>query len=344
MFLLIITSSAIADHLLLTCENKTDKCDVYDGTPNIDVRDDTELATCVRLETDTNDTKILGIQSSVVQELVNYSEIIAVGLNFTTVFEEGGSDQTWPGLKVVCMSSNRVEKLQQNSFLQAQNVSLIDLSENQIANIDPDTFAGLDDLEWLYLGQNLIEKFDFLEVLTGLKVLDLSNNLITNVSELTFMANQKLEVLKLQGNNISTIDLKAFQPLKQITFIDLSSNPLAMLDANAFCGLQKLTHLNLANTGLPENQAKNLSQLEMVKLTISCHTMGMTTTFTIAASPPIDRVSKLPKKKLQSVPWYESNLMPFLFLLVFVGAILFIFHKVWNNELAIHPKTTNTTD
>jgi Leucine-rich repeat (LRR) protein len=137
----IIIGFTFADNLLLTCQDNANECDVFNGTPKFDVRGDIEASSCVRLQI--NDTNVLGIQDSVVQEFKNFKKIIAVGLNFTTIFEEHTSNQTWPGLKMVCMSSNKVERLQQNFFVQAKNVSLIDLSRNQIANIDTNAFAAL---------------------------------------------------------------------------------------------------------------------------------------------------------------------------------------------------------
>jgi Leucine rich repeat len=320
---------------MLTCEDKVNECEVYDGTPNFDVRDDTQLTTCVRLKI--NDTNVSGIQDAVVQMFWESEKIIAVGLNFTTIFEEDAANQTWPNLKVVCMSSNRVERLQSNSFLQAQNVSLIDLSENQIADIDMHAFADLGDLKILYLNQNQIENLDFLVVLSSVEVLDLSENLITNVSEGTFMTNQELDVLKLQSNRILMVDLKAFQPLKQISSLDLSFNPLAMLHAKTFCGLRNLTNLNLANTSLPENEfypeAKNFSQVEMLNLTMPCQPVK-TAPHQSTASPKTTKVSNVPYKKVPSGKrWYDSNWVPVLLVLVWVGGILAFFNVFCRKEI-----------
>jgi Leucine rich repeat len=263
----------LADHSLLTCEDKANECDIFNGTHNIDVSGDHELHTCVRLQI--NATNFFGISNVVAKGFLNYTKIIAVGLNFTKIFEEAGSNQTWPGLEIVCTARNSVKRLERNSFLQAWNAKLIDLSKNQIAYIHTDAFAGLGDLKILYLDQNRIEHLFFFKVLTGLETLDLSHNLITNVAESTFATNQKLKVLELQGNQIATIDPKAFQPLKQMTSLDLSSNPLAMLEVATFCGLRNLTKLNLANTSLPENEfyfgVKNFSQTEILNLTMPCY-------------------------------------------------------------------------
>jgi Ran GTPase-activating protein (RanGAP) involved in mRNA processing and transport len=134
------------------------------------------------------------------------------------------------------------------------------------------------------LSQNKIGKLDFLVVLSSLKVLDLSNNLITNVSESTFVANQELGVLKLQSNRISMVDPKAFQPLKQIMSLDLSLNPLTMM-AETFCGLRNLTYLNLDSTSLSANGsgfaypgAANMSKSEILDLTINWCTLENTVT------------------------------------------------------------------
>lgn len=107
----------------------------------------------------------------------------------------------------------------------------LDLSQNRIA-LSENSFTGLDELEYLYLGYNDIKE----------------------IPPRTFAATPNLRSLYLYGNSFTKLSADAFPNLGRLTLLHLSSNGLETIHENAFRGLENMSNLII--------YSNNLRQLE----------------------------------------------------------------------------------
>ncbi|XP_045171018.2 uncharacterized protein LOC123533444 [Mercenaria mercenaria] len=83
--------------------------------------------------------------------------------------------------------------------------------------------------------------------LINLRVLDLSNNLITKLSPLVFSGLQRLHTLMLDGNsNLASLESFTFQYLKSVKILKIAATKLITVVSNTFAGLN-LELLDLQN-------------------------------------------------------------------------------------------------
>lgn len=75
--------------------------------------------------------------------------------------------------------------------------------------------------------------------------LDLSDNVLSELSGYAFQHATSLQWLRLSGNIIKFIHKNAFFGLANLEWIDLSSNRLMRLNPGAFAGLVSLKELHL---------------------------------------------------------------------------------------------------
>ncbi|XP_049817075.1 insulin-like growth factor-binding protein complex acid labile subunit isoform X2 [Aethina tumida] len=96
--------------------------------------------------------------------------------------------------------------------------------------LHPLVFKQLSALSELYLSDNYLANVnDSFSFLHSLKILDLSNNLIGDISESAFKNNQELDTFYLSGNQLSSVDPKVFEYNIRLLVLDMSNNSLATL-------------------------------------------------------------------------------------------------------------------
>lgn len=88
----------------------------------------------------------------------------------------------------------------------------------------------------------------------NIKILDLSNNVLTAIGANAFAKYDMLTQLYLQNNSIKEIQANAFTQLTQLKHLDLSVNQLKSVPTSGFPGLSSLLVLNLKG-----NKLNNLS-------------------------------------------------------------------------------------
>jgi hypothetical protein len=103
------------------------------------------------------------------------------------------------GLKEISFRSNRIAEVRQFRELQ---LTKLDLSHNQIESIDSSTFALLQNLEEIWL----------------------NNNLLTRIMGKIFVMNKNLRVVHLQSNRISQIASNFLDFLVKVEYLDLTNN------------------------------------------------------------------------------------------------------------------------
>ncbi|XP_037052372.1 toll-like receptor 6 [Bradysia coprophila] len=126
------------------------------------------------------------------------------------------------------------------------NLAHLDLSKNEIQNLDADVF----------------------ESLTRLVLLDLSNNLIHNFNNNTFVNLVNLNYLNLSSNALSEIKTGSFATLFHLEILDLSNNKLKTLDVNILPSrlVRKLNWFSIANNQLRELTGFTSSRLPNIRI------------------------------------------------------------------------------
>ena len=149
-------------------------------------------------------------------------------------------------------------------------------------------FAGLSDLEFLYLNLNNLSILpaDVFDGLTGLKELYLYNNNLTALPEGIFDDLGRLEKLNLGYNSIATLRADAFDGLSELRELHLEHNDLASLPDGLFDGLTNLTTLNLVANDLQSLLSGTFSGLGSLQTLRLSGNPGAPFTFTAALSEP----------------------------------------------------------
>ena len=148
-----------------------------------------------------------------------------------------------------------------------KNITILDLANNNIANINANSFHSIDSLQVLVLSHNYLstlhdEMFLGLQTLTRLH---LSFNNLELLEDRCFAGLDELRHLYLWVNKLKTLSANLFQNLINLEILYLDVNKIALLDAKLFIKLSKLTHLGLSSnmlSVLPRSVFKGLNELK----------------------------------------------------------------------------------
>lgn len=158
-----------------------------------------------------------------------------------------------------------------NVFGNLKQLTILDLSNNTIINIERQMFYGLESLVEINLSHNklYILPYQVFESMKSIEIVDLSHNLLLPFLDNFFIHNHKLKVLRLNDNLMGKINKNSLYGLKELHTLDLSHNQLLTVDRNAFDTLDSLRFLNLANNHiqlLSANVFLSLKQLQSLDL------------------------------------------------------------------------------
>ncbi|KAG7222540.1 hypothetical protein INR49_031655, partial [Caranx melampygus] len=141
---------------------------------------------------------------------------------------------------------------------------------NGISTLSQDDFKGLVELEMLDLSQNELAEIPdgAFEMLSKLKNLDLSSNQITHISKDSFSGLVQLERLYLHANRIQSIHYEAFDGLEMLLELKLQGNQLTSLPTLHFPRLLllDLSNNNIPNLGASDLQTPHLEALKVASL------------------------------------------------------------------------------
>ncbi|KAL4229486.1 Toll-like receptor 2 [Mactra antiquata] len=115
-------------------------------------------------------------------------------------------------------------------------------------------------------GLNIVDVPDKSEIPNNIKLLDLSNNDIGNVTFLNYdQLTDCLKVLNLSKNRIHALNAEAFKILINLETLDLSNNLLTgeHLEENNFANLDKLLTVNMSRNPLRQIKSKTFSFMEL---------------------------------------------------------------------------------
>ncbi|XP_070572113.1 toll-like receptor 3 [Ptychodera flava] len=178
-------------------------------------------------------------------------------------------------LEELYFSRNNITTLSANSFVGLHRLKFLDLYDNKVGILSPDTFYGLTDLTTLKLGNNHLSDIEqvkeALKHLESLQYLDLGYNKLTEISSFAFVGVPNLVKLVLENNEISNIHRDSFGGLSNVHELDLTKNDIQDIPNDTFSALAslrilKLRHnalLSLKETHRPFRYLKNLTDLSI---------------------------------------------------------------------------------
>lgn len=147
-----------------------------------------------------------------------------------------------PAVRLLDLSSNKIEKLDIGIFDALNDLQEINLSNNQLKEIPKELFLKNEDLSTLTLSFNPLESFSS-ENLEDINTLDLKGCGLKQIDAQMFKNMSTLDNLDLSYNKIAVIAPNAFDDLGELAVIDLAANELRMLADDVFVkniNLQKI--------------------------------------------------------------------------------------------------------
>ena len=180
-----------------------------------------------------------------------------------------------PELKV---TNEKIEKIEHDTFENfATNVEKLDLSKNELKFLSFKIFIGFNKLLKLFLESNNFENIRDVYVMDEtisdgevgtipipilqLEVLNLSENLLTEIKLLDFTYLVNLTILSLQNNKIENIEDASFSKLINLECLDLSSNFLKSVNKKTFQGLTNIKQIYLDNNKIATINDESFQEL-----------------------------------------------------------------------------------
>ena len=150
-------------------------------------------------------------------------------------------------------------------------IVFLDLSYNNIVEIDVDAFQNLDGLQSLYLEYNRVQVLPkgVFGSLYNLNHLYLKGNQLEYLDPALFVGLKMLSYLDVSRNKMKYITTRMFEGLKNLNKLYLGRNQMSTIEACAFCGLNQLNTLNLYRNHIPTLEPGAFDGLDnLVKLDI----------------------------------------------------------------------------
>ena len=111
----------------------------------------------------------------------------------------------------------------------------LDLSNNNLTHLEPETFSGNERLQTLTLSHNKITSIApyVFPLLKHLKTIDLSHNFIDEIHRNTFEnLGNSVEALNIDNNRLGSLREEIFLPLTNLKSLQVITFPTAMLTIN----------------------------------------------------------------------------------------------------------------
>ncbi|XP_059500815.1 toll-like receptor 3 [Stegostoma tigrinum] len=151
-----------------------------------------------------------------------------------------------PSLKILMLSKSAIVSLslQPSPFDCIKNLTILDLSNNNLANLDKDVFRELQHLQVLMLQHNNLARLWksvnpggpvlYLSGLKELRILDLQSNGLDELPEKAFQGLYKLNNLDLSLNNLNFLPDVVFDDLKSLKLLHMQKNLITSVEKDVF--------------------------------------------------------------------------------------------------------------
>lgn len=173
-------------------------------------------------------------------------------------------------LQILLLSDNKITELGESLFNYSPELEYLFISGNQLHTLHPNAFKGLRKLRHLDLSGNRLQQLPerlFVDLI-GLQELFLADNQLSFISVDLLTHNTRLQTVSLHTNRLRQLDEYAFRAAAHMLLLDLSHNPelqvlVLGLDAGHFIARNcSLTRVNLfgavSNVDLDDNQLQEL--------------------------------------------------------------------------------------
>lgn len=152
-------------------------------------------------------------------------------------------------LQTLSIMSNNIEDI---SGIRLDNITTLDVSNNNISFLHSSAFQGMPLLENLHLSRNHIQKISRKSFagLSHLKKLHLDLNSLDTLYSNILAGLNKLEMISVAHNKLKRVRNNVFSDMPELSEIYLNNNQLDTLDEESFNGL------NLNRIDLQNNQIK----------------------------------------------------------------------------------------
>ncbi|XP_071319613.1 leucine-rich repeat-containing protein 4B [Trachinotus anak] len=167
-------------------------------------------------------------------------------------------------LKILQMSNNSIQTLQPQSLSSLRFLERLDLSFNQLHWIPQDFSQGLSSLLELRLDHNLLEHLGpgSLGELENLRKLDLSYNHIRTIDVRALSSLSRLSLLSLEVNRLDVLKDGLLNRQQSLEVLLLSHNNISVIETEALAPLWRLTLLGLRGNQLDRIRFKTFLQLQ----------------------------------------------------------------------------------
>lgn len=172
-------------------------------------------------------------------------------------------------LKGMALGNNKITNIEAGMLNRLVDLVELELSFNSLEELP--IFEGIEKLAFLDVDNNQIKTIlpNTFEKLPNLESLRLTNNLIEKLEAGTFSNQKKLRRLSVNHNQLSNLEADVFASLEVLEVLDLSNNRLSRLNGNAFAGLSSLIRL-FANTNqierVEQKVFENMPKLQILEL------------------------------------------------------------------------------
>jgi Leucine-rich repeat (LRR) protein len=134
------------------------------------------------------------------------------------------------------LAKNSITDIDPLTFENNVRLRHLDVSENKLLSINPDTFSHNRDLEWLHFGSNSITYIhpSTFRNSSRLHDLNISGNKIISIDPETFTVNLELKWLNVNDNSITDIHPSTFRGISKLRSLHISENKLASISPGTF--------------------------------------------------------------------------------------------------------------
>ncbi len=153
------------------------------------------------------------------------------------------------------------------------DTEIIDLSGQNIFEIDLSQIRELDHLRTLKLSQNRLENVDISDfsVLRNIQHLDLSNNKLLHFDTAFLEHSSSLKELRLNRNLLKRINLGSMERCSGLELLDISYNHIHTMNLSSLESCKNLRELNLGNNQLDELDLKPISNAQNIEIVDISH-------------------------------------------------------------------------